>query len=191
MKRALPLGLAIGLLPATAAAASSPCPTWRERQTMQCMRGYLRVDPAAFVLKLDELRENIEHSSRDTIEFRDGRVFERDTRPQRIDGEVVGRVWCFRDVTDQRRLQAELQHQAFHDPLTGLANKALFRDRVTHAGHRLARSRGRLAVLFIDLDDFKTVNDSLGHSAGDSLLVSVSERISSCLRPGDTAARLG
>ena len=148
-------------------------------------------DPAAFVLKLDELRENIEHSSRDTIEFRDGRVFERDTRPQRIDGEVVGRVWCFRDVTDQRRLQAELQHQAFHDPLTGLANKALFRDRVTHAGHRLARSRGRLAVLFIDLDDFKTVNDSLGHSAGDSLLVSVSERISSCLRPGDTAARLG
>ena len=148
-------------------------------------------DPAAFVLKLDELRENIEHSSRDTIEFHDGRVFERDTRPQRIDGEVVGRVWCFRDVTDQRRLQAELQHQAFHDPLTGLANKALFRDRVTHAGQRLARSRGRLAVLFIDLDDFKTVNDSLGHSAGDSLLVSVSERISSCLRPGDTAARLG
>ena len=148
-------------------------------------------DPAAFVLKLDELRENIEHSSRDTIEFRDGRVFERDTRPQRIDGEVVGRVWCFRDVTDQRRLQAELQHQAFHDPLTGLANKALFRDRVTHACQRLTRSRGRLAVLFIDLDDFKTVNDSLGHSAGDSLLVSVSERISSCLRPGDTAARLG
>ncbi len=118
-------------------------------------------------------------------------MFERDTRPQRVDGEVVGRVWCFRDVTDQRRLQAELQHQAFHDPLTGLANKALFRDRVAHAGLRLARSRGRLAVLFIDLDDFKTVNDSLGHSSGDSLLVSVSERISHCLRPGDTAARLG
>ncbi|MDQ2677491.1 MAG: EAL domain-containing protein [Actinomycetota bacterium] len=148
-------------------------------------------DPAAFVLKLDELRENIETSSRDTIEFRDGRVFERDTRPQRIDGEVVGRVWCFRDVTDQRRLQSELQHQAFHDPLTGLANTALFRDRVTHAGQRLARSTGNLAVLFIDLDDFKTVNDSLGHSAGDLLLVAVSERISSCLRPGDTAARLG
>ena len=149
------------------------------------------VDPAAFVLKLDELRENIETSSRDTILFRDGRVFERDTRPQRIDGEVVGRVWCFRDVTDQRRLQDELQHQAFHDPLTGLANQALFRDRVAHASRRLARTEGSLAVLFIDLDDFKTVNDSLGHSAGDLLLVSVSERISSCLRPGDTAARLG
>ncbi len=148
-------------------------------------------DPAAFVLKLDELRVNIESSSRDTLDFLDGRVFERDTRPQRIDGEVVGRVWCFRDVTDQRRLQAELQHQAFHDPLTGLANQALFRDRVTHAGSRLARTDGSLAVLFIDLDDFKTVNDSLGHSSGDSLLVSVSERITACLRPGDTAARLG
>ena len=94
-------------------------------------------------------------------------------------------------MTEQVRLQKELSHQAFHDPLTGLANQALFRDRLSLASARLARHGGRLAVMFIDLDDFKTVNDSLGHSAGDDLLVTVSERITSCLRPGDTAARLG
>jgi diguanylate cyclase (GGDEF)-like protein len=104
---------------------------------------------------------------------------------------VVGRVWSFRDCTEHRRLQSELVHQAFHDPLTGLANQALFRDRVEHAATRLERSDGQLAVLFIDLDEFKTVNDSLGHSAGDDLLRVASDRLTGCLRNGDTAARLG
>ena len=148
-------------------------------------------DPAAFQAKVGELYADPEGASRDTVEFLDGRVFERDSLPQRIDGEIVGRVWSFRDMSDHRRLQDELAHQAFHDPLTGLANQALFRERVTVAAARLARRGGRLAVLFIDLDDFKTVNDSLGHSTGDALLVTVSERIAACIRPGDTAARLG
>jgi diguanylate cyclase (GGDEF)-like protein/PAS domain S-box-containing protein len=148
-------------------------------------------DPAAFVAKLQELYADPEASSHDTLEFKDGRVFERDSLPQRINGEVVGRVWSFRDVTEHRRLQSELIHQAFHDPLTGLANQALFRDRVEHASTRLERSDGQLAVLFIDLDEFKTVNDSLGHSAGDDLLRVASDRLTSCLRQGDTAARLG
>jgi diguanylate cyclase (GGDEF)-like protein len=100
-------------------------------------------------------------------------------------------VWSFRDVSEHRRLAAELAHQAFHDALTGLANQALFRDRVGHALERLGRDGSRVAVLFIDLDDFKRVNDSLGHSAGDEMLVTVAARISSCLRAGDTASRLG
>src|SRR6185503_742908 len=148
-------------------------------------------DPASFVAKVQGLYEEPEAESHDTLVFKDGRVFERDSLPQRIDGAVVGRVWSFRDVTEHRRLQSELTHQAFHDPLTGLANQALFRDRVDHAATRLQRHGGQLAVLFIDLDDFKTVNDSLGHSAGDALLMIVSDRLTSCLRAGDTAARLG
>ncbi len=148
-------------------------------------------EPTAFVAKVQGLYEEPDAHSHDLLEFVDGRVFERDSLPQRIDGEVVGRVWSFRDVTEHQRLEKELAHQAFHDPLTGLANQALFRDRVEHAATRLQRSGGHLAVLFVDLDDFKTVNDSLGHSAGDALLKIVSERITGCLRVGDTAARLG
>ncbi len=105
---------------------------------------------------------------------------------------VGGVVLNFRDITDRKRLEDQLQHEAFHDPLTGLANRALFSDRVTHALTRIRRNASeRLAVLFVDLDEFKLVNDSLGHAAGDELLTAVAERIRACLRRQDTAARLG
>ncbi len=85
-------------------------------------------------------------------------------------------------------LQHQLSHQAFHDPLTGMANRLLFRTRVSDA---LGRAGEHLSVLFIDLDDFKTINDSLGHAIGDLLLCAVADRITACLRSGDIAARLG
>jgi diguanylate cyclase (GGDEF)-like protein len=87
-------------------------------------------------------------------------------------------------------LEEELSHQASHDPLTGLANRVLFTDRVQHALARRGRA-GSVAVLFLDLDDFKAVNDSFGHMAGDQLLRAAAERIEHCLRSEDTASRLG
>ena len=148
-------------------------------------------NPETFQTKVEELYAKQEIESFDTIEFKDGRVVERESRPQRVDGKTVGRVWSFRDVTDQKRLEEELAYRAFHDSLTGLANKALFQDRLDHALARLERTGSHLAVLFLDLDDFKTVNDSLGHGEGDQLLRRVATTLVGCLGVSDTAARLG
>lgn len=107
------------------------------------------------------------------------------------DAGIGGLVLNARDVTDSVALQAELTHLAFHDRLTGLANRSLFNDRLTHALARPAQAKTTIAVLFIDLDDFKVVNDTMGHAAGDQLLVDAANRIGLCLRAGDTASRLG
>ena len=92
-------------------------------------------------------------------------------------------------VTELREREGQLEFQAFHDPLTQLANRALFRDRLDHALDQ--RREELVSVLFVDLDDFKTVNDSLGHDVGDRLLVAVGERLRACVRVGDTVARIG
>ena len=106
------------------------------------------------------------------------------------DPMVNGIVVNYRDISERKVLERQLIHEAFHDPLTGLANRALFIDRVDHALTRRDEPK-RLAVLFMDVDDFKTINDSLGHAAGDLVLVAVAERLRGCLRPEDTVARLG
>jgi diguanylate cyclase (GGDEF)-like protein/PAS domain S-box-containing protein len=131
-----------------------------------------------------------------TIELRsrhaDGswRVLEATGRNMFDDPMVGGLVVNYRDVTERKTLESQLIHEAFHDPLTGLANRALFTDRVEHALTRRTDVE-RVAVLFMDIDDFKTINDSLGHSAGDLVLVAVAERLRACLRAEDTVARLG
>ncbi|MDQ3957866.1 MAG: diguanylate cyclase, partial [Actinomycetota bacterium] len=114
------------------------------------------------------------------------------------DPNIAGVVLNARDISqrkvaerDNEALQEQLAHQAFHDPLTGLANRILLRERLDHAMARVARSREPLAVMFIDLDEFKAVNDTMGHDAGDELLKAVAERLTDSVRPADTVARLG
>ncbi len=107
------------------------------------------------------------------------------------DPAVAGIVINHRDVTERTVLEAQLTRQAFHDALTGLPNRALFTDRVSHALKRRGRQHRGVVVLFVDLDDFKAINDSLGHQAGDRVLQEVGERLRTTVRPGDTVARLG
>jgi len=107
------------------------------------------------------------------------------------DPTVRGLVLNTRDVSDRKTLEEELARQAFHDSLTGLSNRAVFRDRVEHGLARAARFGDALTVLLLDLDGFKTINDSLGHDAGDELLVAVASRLVVCSRSADTVARLG
>ena len=132
-----------------------------------------------------------------TAEFRarhaDGswRVVEAVAKNLLSDAAIGGIVVNYRDVTDRRSLEQQLRHQAFHDALTGLPNRALFLDRLAHGVARTRRGHDPLAVVFIDLDDFKAVNDSLGHGAGDELLVAVAGRIRMTVREADTPARMG
>lgn len=104
---------------------------------------------------------------------------------------VRGFVLNLRDMSERREFEAQLAHRAFHDDLTGLPNRALFQDRAAHAIARAERNGDPVAVLFIDVDNFKVVNDTLGHAVGDAALTEVATRIDACVRNSDTAARLG
>jgi diguanylate cyclase (GGDEF)-like protein len=106
-----------------------------------------------------------------------------------VDASLLSRSITY--AIERKRAEVELAHQALHDALTGLPNRALFYDRLGQALNRVGRHSTAAAVLFLDLDRFKVVNDSLGHGAGDKLLISVAERLSRVLRAGDTAARFG
>jgi diguanylate cyclase (GGDEF)-like protein/PAS domain S-box-containing protein len=107
------------------------------------------------------------------------------------DPDVQGLVLTIRDVTERRELERELNHRAFHDSLTSLPNRALFADRLEHALRRGARLKTLVAVLFIDLDEFKVINDTRGHAVGDEVLRHVASILATSIRSGDTAARLG
>ena len=109
-----------------------------------------------------------------------------------IEDEHVGGILLnARDVSERKAFEAELAHQAFHDPVTGLANRAMFAEQVRQALARARRDGRTPAVIFLDLDDFKTVNDSLGHAAGDEVLVEFARRLDDSVRGADVAARFG
>ena len=146
---------------------------------------------------LADLAASTDPSASATAEYRlrhqDGswRSVESIVSNQTTDPTVKGLVLNTRDVTDRKLLQEELAQQAFHDSLTGLSNRAVFRDRVDHALARATRTGSRSAVFLLDLDGFKTVNDSLGHDAGDQLLIVAAQRLQFQGRSSDTVARIG
>ena len=128
-----------------------------------------------------------------TISKADGSWLEVEAVPTCLldDPSVSGIVLNTRDVSERKAFERQLERHAFYDSITGLANRALFTDRIVHALDHAERTRAGVAVIFMDLDDFKIVNDTFGHAAGDELLREVGDRLRSCARSCDTAARLG
>lgn len=157
-------------------------------------------EPLIVPTQRDRIKEHFQHAAEGrtvryeaTIRHRDGHRVELQVTnvPMIVEGEVVGVFGIAKDVTELRRMQEELEHQALHDWLTDLANRPLFRDRLGRALARVRRHGGGIGVLFADLDDFKRVNDRLGHPAGDRVLVEVARRLETCSRGEDAVARMG
>jgi diguanylate cyclase (GGDEF)-like protein/PAS domain S-box-containing protein len=143
---------------------------------------------AGLLARAAETSETIEVG----IRHQDGRLLRTECSITNLlaNAAVGGIVVNLRDITERKQFEAQLTYQAFHDPVTKLANRALFRDRVEQALIRRRHDDRLFAVLLLDLDDFKMINDSFGHAAGDQLLQTVSARIKSALRESDTVARL-
>jgi diguanylate cyclase (GGDEF)-like protein/PAS domain S-box-containing protein len=147
----------------------------------------------AQLIAVDGLGSEEAHTIECALNHRDGTTltFEVQHTDLLHDEAVRGIVLNSRDISERKAFEEQLAHQAFHDPVTKLANRALFSDRVEHALMRAGRGIPEIAVMFIDLDDFKTVNDSLGHAAGDEVLQEVGRRLKIAVRPTDTVARFG
>ncbi|WP_094673199.1 diguanylate cyclase [Hydrocoleum sp. CS-953] len=128
---------------------------------------------------------------RDLLILKNGRVIEYYSQHQKLSGKIVGQVLTFRDVTREKQKQATIEYQALHDSLTNLPNRALFDRKLSEAIAHAAKRSEIMGVMFLDLDRFKQVNDTFGHSVGDLLLQTVSQRLAVCLREVDLIARWG
>lgn len=161
-----------------------------EEKLQQVMQDQL-MDPVSFVNWLKSLRQTSEPIRIDTIKFKNKKIFDCYSQLQKLNNEVVGRVLNFRDITERTNLENELQHQAKHDILTGLPNRVMLLDRVRDAIKISEKNNTLLAVMFLDLDRFKLINDSLSHAAGDEVLRITANRLLSIMRDEDMLARLG
>jgi diguanylate cyclase (GGDEF)-like protein len=147
-------------------------------------------NPRYYLERLRKLNLNPEIPAEEAVVLKDGRIFKQNYQPQKIGEQIVGRIWNFQDVTDQKLAFATLHRQVLHDWLTNLPNRLFFEQLLTETIERTPE-HGKLAVCFLDIDHFQKINNSLGHTIGDKLLQIVSKTITQCLRSGDTLARWG
>ena len=148
-------------------------------------------NPDAFIERIKHLTSHRDEKSRDELRLKNGKVFDRYSAPL-VDSQsrYRGRIWYFRDITDHKLAEERVQFLAYYDALTGLPNRALLQDRLAKALAAARRQEHMVAVLFLDIDRFKDINDSLGHSVGDLLLQKIAERLKTWGREQDTVARL-
>jgi diguanylate cyclase (GGDEF)-like protein len=149
-------------------------------------------NPEAFVERVLYLYQHRNEKSREEILLSDGKIIDRYSAPiAATDGKYYGRVWYFRDITERKRDEELIRNLAFNDALTNLPNRRLLLDRMKQAMVASKRSGRYGAVMFLDLDNFKPLNDLYGHDMGDLLLIEVANRIARCVREIDTVARFG
>ena len=161
---------------------------WDAFHDLSFIASFLK-QPQQFLTRIQSLYAQPQVESHDILDLEDGRYLEGRSCPQRLGDAVIGRVWSFRDVTERLQTETQIRYQAAHDLLTGLPNRKSFNDRLTEALAQAMRHQHKLAVMFLDLDRFKLINDSLGHAAGDLLLREVAQRLKGCLRRHDMVAR--
>jgi len=168
-------------------------PLHAELDAQQLARALIRrtLQPRQTMRQLRSLITSNDDRRQTQLIMADGRRLSVFTQPHQLGGTTIGRVWCFRDVTEQHQQEQLIRHQAEHDSLTGLPNRGLFHERLESAIRRAGQRDGVLAVLFIDLDNFKLVNDSAGHQIGDGLLRQVAKELQTSLRSNDVLARVG
>lgn len=150
----------------------------------------MQLDTATFLELINYFKTSPRESSVAILKLSDGRFFECYSQPHLLNGELVGRIWSFRDITQRMDLEEKLEQQATHDSLTALPNRTLLIDRIQQVIAQAQRHKGIFSIMFIDLDRFKLINDSFSHEAGDELLVALSNRFRAITRAEDTIARL-
>jgi len=186
-------GLVVDANPALAAMVGSSAEELYGHPMLDLVHPDDRAAATEAFAELLELRRMMRHETR--LVRADGSVVPVQVTSSWVDGTPEGDpphvVAIVEDITERKALEASLVHRSLHDPLTGLPNRILFRDRLRHALERGHRERTATCVLGIDLDGFKEINDRYGHPVGDAVLVAVAERLTSVLRASDTAARVG
>ncbi len=148
-------------------------------------------DPGAYMRRLASIESGVNSRSADVLRLRSGKVFERVVTPQFNQGQAIGRVYAFRDVTEKLEAHQRIQLLSYTDTLTGLPNRQLLADRVEVALATARREGSPFAFLLLNLDRFSHINETLGHALADRVLLDVAERIKGCMRQVDTVARLG